>query len=100
MERRYLVKTTTRATEQNTFCPGAVHTHIFGKAEEMLFANTGDPWIDRDNLTPRFVLEYGYKRESDAKRAYSYKNPERSVYWQERPEIIEVEVYDTYCKEI
>lgn len=65
----------------------------------MLYASTGDPWVDRDYLTPHYVLEYGYKRAQDAKRSYSYKNPERSVYWQERPEIIEVEVYEGYCKQ-
>ena len=100
MEKRYLVKTVTRATEQNVFNPGAVHVHIFGKAQEMLYANTGDPWIDRDYMHPYFVLEYGYKRECDARRAYAFKNPERSEYWQERPQIIEVEVYDTYCVEV
>ena len=100
MERRYLVKVIGRATETNPSHKGETHTYIFGKAEEMLFANTGDPWIDRDWLSPHFVLEYGYKRECDARRSYAYKNPERSEYWQDRVQIIEVEVYDTYCKEV
>ena len=92
IERYCLVKTITKATEQNEHFKGAVHTHIFGKGGEILFAETGDPWIDRDCMTPYFVREYGYKRECDARRSYAYKNPERSIYWTERPEIIAVDI--------
>ena len=99
IERYYLVKTITKATEQNEHFKGAVHTHIFGKDGEMLFAETGDTWIDRDCMTPYFVREYGYKRECDARRSYAYKNPERSIYWQERPEIITVEIHNDFGKE-
>ena len=92
VETFWFVKTVTRPTEQNTNHAGEEHIHIFGKGEKMLFAQTGDPWIDRDWMTPHNVLEYGYKRVCDAKRAYAYKNPERSEYWYERPQIVSVEM--------
>ena len=92
IERYYLVKTVTKATEYNEFSKGAVHTHVFGKNCEMLFAETGDPWIDRDYMTPYYIRNYGYKRECDARRSFAYKNPERSIYWTERPEIIAVDI--------
>ena len=92
IETYWFVKSETRATEQNTNCAGQVHTHIYGTGGETLFAQTGEPLLDRDHMTPYFILNYGYKRYSDAKRSYAYKNPERSVYWQERVQIVSVDI--------
>ena len=100
MEKYYLVKSITRATEQNKNFFGSVETHIRGKDCYTLYAEgTPDRWHDIDLMTPYFVRQYGYKRECDARRSYAYKHPERSQWWQERVEIITVEIHNDFGKE-
>lgn len=100
MERFYLVKSVCKATANNQSYWGETHTYIHGKEEYLLLADTRDEFVVRDLMTPYFVRQYGYKRECDAKRSYSYTHPENTEYWRSTAEIIEVEVHDTYCKQV
>ena len=93
MERFYLVKSICKATAQNMSFGGETHTYVHGKDEYLLFADTPDKFVARDLMTPYFVRKYGYKRECDAMRAYSYKHPENTEYWNSTAEIIAVEIH-------
>ena len=93
MERFYLVKSVCKATASNQSYVGETHTYIHGKEEYLLLADTRDEFVARDLMTPYFVRQYGYKRESDAKRSYSYTHPENTEYWRSTAEIITVEIH-------
>lgn len=93
MERFYLVKSVCKATANNQSYGGETHTYIHGKDEYLMFADTPDKFVSRDLMTPYFVRKYGYKRECDAKRAYSYTHPENTEYWKSTAEIIAVEIH-------
>lgn len=81
MEKYYLVKTESKATPKNGSYFGETHTYIHGKDGYLLYADTRDEFVKRDLLTPYFVRKYGYTRECDAKRCYSYTHPENTEYW-------------------
>lgn len=85
----YLVQKISTATVRNTNFAGEVHTHIVGKCDETLFAETGSAFCDKDFLTPYFVRKYGYKRMCDAVRNWVYKNPDVDrPYWESEVKII------------
>ena len=92
--RRYLVKSISTATANNHSCGGETHTYIHGKEEYLLFADTPDEYVARNQMTPYFVKEHGYKRECNARRAYSYTHPENTEYWRTVTEIIAVEIWN------
>ena len=91
--KRYLVKNTCVATANNLSYGGETHTYIYGKDQRLLFADTPDSFVACDWMTPYFVKEYGYQRECDAKRCYSYTHPENTEYWRTTSEIIAVEIW-------
>ena len=88
MEIYFLVKNIATATVQNVNS-GEVHTYIHGKRDEMLYADAGN-YLQYNLLTPYFVRQYGYKTERDAKRNWSYRNPENDKYWKTETSIIRV----------
>ena len=92
--KRYLVKTISTATANNQSYGGETHVYIHGKDGYLLEAETRDPFVARDLITPYFVREHGYKRECDARRAYSYTHPENTEYWNSTAEIIAVEIWN------
>ncbi len=94
MERFYLVKTVSKATANNQSYGGETHVYIHGKDEYLLLADTPDKFVSRDLMTPYFVRQYGYKRECDARRSYSYKHPENTEYWRSNAEIISVDIHE------
>lgn len=80
-EMYYLVQSISTATERNENFAGEVHCYIHGKSDKLLQAETGSAFYDTNLLTPYFVRQYGYVRECDAKRCYSYTHPENSKAW-------------------
>lgn len=93
MIRYYFVKVVSKATTENPSHAGESHTSIYGKEETLMFSDSKDPWIKRDNLDSYYLIqEYGYKHESHAKRSYLYRNPTNNEYWNETVEIVSVDV--------
>ena len=93
MIRYFFVKVVSTATETNPTYAGKVRTYIYGKGEELLFCDHKDPWMKKDNLDSfYFINNYGYKYESHAKRAYSYKHPTHNANWNDSVEIVSVDV--------
>ena len=91
MIRFYFLKVVATATAENPTRAGEVVTSIYGKEETLMSCD--DSWSRRDNLDSYYLIrEYGYKHESHAKRAYVYKNPTHSEYWNETVEIVSVDV--------
>ena len=86
----YIIKSVSTATPENPTYAGKVHTYYHGVGDELIGAYTGDPWIDR-NLTEYMIETYGYTRLCDAKRNWSYRNPENSKFWQTVVTIEEIE---------
>lgn len=88
----YVIKETSVATQENSTFAGETRVHIIGKGD-MLISGTGSPrdWENWD-YSDLYLASHCYKRECDAKRNYSYKNPENSKFWKSTVEIIEVEV--------
>lgn len=99
VERFYLVKSISKATANNQSYGGETHIYIHGKDEYLLYADTRDEFVNRDLMTPYFVRQYGYKRECDARRSYSYKHPENTEYWRSTAELITVEIHNEFGKE-
>ena len=90
MEIYFLTQNVSKATANNQSYCGETHTYIHGKDEYLLFADTRDKFVARNLLTPYFVRQYGYKRECDARRSYSYTHPENTEYWRTESRIIRV----------
>lgn len=84
----YLVQSISTATVRNVNFAGEVHTYIHGKNDELLFAETGSAFIDRNFLAPYWVRKAGYKRLCDAKRNYSYTHPDNSKAWSTEVRIV------------
>lgn len=80
--KRYLVKQVSVATEENPNFAGETHVSFHG--------NHGI--FDINAYSEYLVKEYGYKRRCDAKRNWTYKNPENSRFWKSTVEIVEVEI--------
>lgn len=92
-ERFYLVKTVATATEENVNFKNHVVVCIHGKADETLYMKNSR-YCDFDLVSPYYVKKFGYKRECDAKRNFSYNNPEHSKWWEETSEIITADIID------
>jgi hypothetical protein len=93
--KRYLVMSVLTPTEANVHDvpsnAGAVHIYIEGvSGYKMLQRGTG--WHDYDFLNDWQIKEHGYKRESDAKRSYAYKNPQNDNSWRTTVQILTCEV--------
>ena len=83
----YLTMNISTATVRNMSFGGEVHTYIHGKEDKLLDAD-GNRHINCHLLTPYWVRQYGYKTEAEAKRNWSYRNPENTEYWQTESRII------------
>lgn len=93
IETYWFVKSVSTATPENRNFAGEVHTYIFGKEEFRMFEDVPGGFYNKD-LTdcPYCVIEYGYKRLCDAKRSYSYKNPQNDEAWRTAVKIVSVDV--------
>ena len=91
--KRYLVKETSTATEQNLNFAGKTCTSWVGKNQQLIRheAPVGYDLASFDR-TCYMAKDYGYKRRCDAMRSWVYKNPENTKYWHSTVEIVEVEI--------
>ena len=95
--KRYLVKLSGKATENNPNFVGETSICYYGK-NQTLVGREGTHLPEHNFIVTRYFLEeYGYKRECDARRSYIFKNPmsdleKRLAMWNNEVEIIEVEV--------
>ena len=90
---KYLVKSTSVATPENRNFAGETSIYYYGKKGEVLCVE-GDHAKRCHDERPMWmwgVREYGYDRISDAKRNWSFKNPQNDEYWKTTVEIVEVE---------
>lgn len=93
VETYWFVKSVSTATTENKNFAGEVHTYIFGKEEFRLFEDVPGGFYNCD-LTdcPYCIVEHGYKRFCDAKRSYSYKNPQNDDSWRTTVKIVSLDV--------
>lgn len=92
--KRYLVKVTDTATENNTANPGAVHMYWYAKGH-LCLKSTGAKYLEKDWLTPSMIRRNGYARECDAKRSWHYKHQGDTTghgWWLSSVEIVCFEV--------
>ena len=92
--KKYIVKVTGRATENNPYSAGQEFVAYYGKNQKLLghegsHAEAAHTAMD---LKEYLIKEYGYTRECDAKRSWCYKNPEKSKYWTSTCEVVEFEI--------
>ena len=95
--KRYLVKLSCKATENNPNFAGETLICYYGKNQEMIGREGTHYPQENFIVTHHSLMEYGYKRMCDARRCWRYKNSnteleERLGMWQNKAEIIEVEV--------
>ena len=92
--KKYLVKTTSVATDENPNFAGQVQICYYGKQERVLgMAGSHAKATHMESpLNLYLAREYGYNRKDHAKRAWSYRNPENTKYWTTEVDVIEVEV--------
>lgn len=85
----YLVESFSTATAANpNYTTGELHTSINGKGDINLLYEISDGHRYCDLITPSMVRKHGYKRECDAKRNWSYRNPENTRFWKTDVHII------------
>jgi hypothetical protein len=93
VETYWFVKSVSTATPENPSFAGKLHTYIFGKEEYTLFEDVPGGFYNVDLTNcPGCIVEYGYKRFSDAKRSYHYKNPQNDWAWRTTVEIVSLDV--------
>ena len=88
---KYIVKETSVATPENPSFAGETSIYWHGKGNQVIGIE-GDHARHPTTPSKYFICEYGYDRLCDAKRNWSYKNPENSKYWRSTAEIVEVKV--------
>lgn len=84
---RYLVKTTSTATEKNVNFHGETKTYIHGKHGWSYNADGIQDWELK-----RIAQLDGYTTEKMAMRNYSYKHPQNDAAWKSIAEIIAIEI--------
>lgn len=89
--KRYLVKETSKATNNNPNFKGKEVVTLYGKEDKMLKYESNFPNDSNFDHISWLVEEYGYKREYDARRNYTYNHPENSNFWTSAVEIITIE---------
>ena len=88
-EIRYIVKSKSIATEENENFKGSVHYCYHGK-EDYHLSMWGE-W-HKYKAARWELLEYGYKRECDAKRNWSYNHPQNDKHWKTKVEILKITI--------
>lgn len=94
--KKYIVKEDSVATAENKNFAGETQIAYFGKEDTCLGAE--GTHIDRycptsqTGLNMYMVKEYGYDTEAQARRNWTYRNPENSKWWKSTVSIIAVEV--------
>lgn len=92
--KKYLVKETSYATENNKNFAGMDSVSYYGKGSKRL-AHHGSAAVACYSVSALHLYqieEYGYDRECDAKRSWIYKNPENTEHWQSTVEVIEFNI--------
>ncbi len=94
---RFVVKSTSVATEFNPNFAGETLVCYYGKGEKMICREGTHYSQDNFIATKHNLIEFGYKRECDAKRSWIYKNPNTDIecklnFWKNTVEIVKVEV--------
>ena len=93
--KRYIIMNVSTPTENNVKNSpdnaGSVHIHFYGIGGYHLFSR-GTCWNEFDVLNDWQIKEHGYKRESDAKRAWHYNNAQNDEHWRTVVSIITCEV--------
>lgn len=88
IETYYFVEEVSTATPENKNWLGHVHTYIKGK-DYNIYVDVPDGWHNRDlRNCPNCIKEYGYKRACDAKRNWTYRNPQNDDFWKTTVKIV------------
>lgn len=86
----YIVKVTSKATQDNPNFAGMTSIAYYGKDQKLLgMERTVN---DSISIYPYLVESYGYKRKCDAARSYVYNNCDSDRYWNKQVEIVEIEI--------
>lgn len=90
----YIVKATSKATQDNPNFAGMTSIAYYGKDQKLLgMEGTMHDYLkDTSKVTYYMIKVYGYKRKCDAVRSYVYHNCNSDRYWNKQVEIIEMEV--------
>lgn len=92
--KRYIVRTTGKATESNQSFRGQTAIYYYGKGNRCIGACGSHPKAlhTEQAIRPYEVNEYGYTRKCDAVRSWIYKNPQNDEHWQTTVDIVEIEI--------
>ena len=92
--KRYFVVVQNTATDKNELHRGEVCRWTYGKGEQLVARQANyDTGFNFNHTTYKpYAMEYGYKREQDARRNPSYKDTQSSEMWDREVAIIEVNV--------
>lgn len=91
--KKYIIKSVSRATDKNLNFKGDVQTWYHGKGQKTLgayFCENGEFKVHQP-MIPAFIEEYGYDRLCDARRSWTFNNPENTEFWETEVEIVEYE---------
>lgn len=92
--KKYIVKVTGKATENNPTFAAQEFVAYHGKDQKLLGYEGG--YVEAMHMVKKLnvymIKEYGYSRRCDAVRSWNYRNPENSPFWSCTAEIVEVNV--------
>lgn len=93
--KKYIVKVTGKATENNPNFAAQEFVAYHGKDQKLLGYEGG--YVEAMHMVKKLdaymIKEYGYSRRCDAVRSWIYKNnPVNSPYWSTTTEVVEVNV--------
>ena len=95
---KYIVHCVSRATDRNENFAGDVVESYSGKGGHgcgLYHYSAKNGFVVERKLLPDYDAKmYGYDRISDARRNYTFKNPQNDDFWQSNVEIIAIEVKD------
>ncbi len=90
---KYIVKVIATATEENANFKGKVNEYYYGNRGELIGVGGDEIYIPHKfDPNSKYDLNRGYDRLCDAKRCYSYKNPQNDEHWKSAVEILEFNI--------
>ena len=92
--KKFIVKTISYATDENTNFKGQVSVGYYGKNQKMIGCegSHSEATYTTMPMSNYFIEQFGYNRLCDAKRSWIFKNPENTKFWKTVVNIIEMNV--------
>lgn len=92
--KKFIVKTTSYATNENPNFKGQVSIGYYGKNQKLIGHEGSHAEANYTTMlmSNYFIEEYGYNRLCDAKKSWIFKNPENTKFWKTTVEVVQMDI--------